>query len=217
MDWLFGKKEKIEAPKWQPDPYYGKSQDALYGTASGLLNGTPNSYYSPIGEWGGKALEDIIGLGSRDISNSVESSLASKGMARSGLSAEAIGSKVGDMSTKLRWEDYNRALTGRQNLLQFGLNSMSGVRSGALQNQDMMNQYDMNASKMDYQIGKDTQDNWAGIISSVIGAGASLYGMSQLGGSMKQQAAPTVGTMGGLDWLNPNWDSKVNDTFSGGY
>jgi hypothetical protein len=154
--------EGINIPAYYEDPNYQKVQDYSFPYYSSLLEGK-NAYASPIGNWGGKELEDIIGLTSRDVTSATEGSLASSGMARSGLAATSIGSKVGDISKTLRWEDFNRAMTGRLNLINTGSAGMSGIRSAALTNQGQKNSYNLGRAGVDLSLltnqqNQDTQE-----------------------------------------------------------
>jgi hypothetical protein len=179
---------------------YSQSQSYLYPYYTSLLEGT-NSYASPIGNWGGQELEDIIGLSSKNMTNAVNSSLASSGMARSGLAAEAIGSKIGDLSTQYRWEDYNRALEGRMNLINTGSQGLSNLSSRALNNQNQQNNF--NVGNYEFQANQEAQEEaneqamWSIILSSAIGAGTSMYGMNYLGNAMKASSAVNS-SMGGI-------------------
>ena len=214
----------VNLPAYYEDPYYTQSQGQLFPFYSDLLAGKPNSYYAPIGEWGGKELEDLIGLSTRDITNSVSSDLAGKNMSRSGLAAEAIGSKVGDLSTKLRWDDYTRALTGRMNLLNIGSTGMGNVRSAAITNQANKNSYNLGSGQLQLGIQQNEQKQsdseaamWGEILGSGVSAGTNLYGYNMLSDAMKSGSVPTsvTGKMGSIDVGGQqfNWD-EILDSYS---
>ena len=198
----------VASPTWKPDPYVQKTQDFAFPYYTSMLEGKPNEYYGAIGAYGGQELQDVINMGSRDITNAVEANLASSGMARSGLAAESIGSKVGDFSTKLRWEDFNRAMTGRLNLLNVGSQGMSGVRSAALSNQGQMNEFNLGAAGIDLKKYGLTQEQdaadaamWGDILGSGVSAAGSLYGTQMWTDAIKAGTSPSkvTGSLGNID------------------
>src|SRR4030043_271703 len=198
----------MELPSYYQDPYYKQSQEFLFPFYSSLLEGKPNEYYAPIGEYGGKALEDIIGLSTRDITKSASESLLRSGLSRSGIATDVISKAVGDVSTKLRWDDYNRALQGRLNLLGVGSTGMSGVRSAGLQSQGLQNQFNLSVAGLE---SEQEASMWGNILSSVIGTAGGIYGMGQLSDILKDTStvAPKKVTsdIGSIDFSNFNYSN----------
>jgi hypothetical protein len=210
-----GDEEQVSsAPAFVADPMYQKTQDYAYPYYTSLLEGT-NAYASPIGQPGSKELEDMIGLETRDITNATNENLVRRGMSRSGVAADVIGKNVGDVSTKLRWEDFNRAMTGRLNLLNVGSAGLSGVRNSALTNQSQTNSYALDAYKYDTSRQDQQQQAddamWAQILSSGIGAAGTIGGM-MIGGPAGAFAGGTAanaitGGLGGIQGSNSSlWD-----------
>ena len=213
LDSLFGggDDEGGGAPSFYQDPYYSKVQNYMFPYASSILEGKPNDYYAPIGNWGGKELEDMIGLTTRDTQNAVDSSLVRSGLSRSGIASEVMAKQTADTSTGLRWADFNRAMSGRQFLLGAGMNAMSGIRSAGLENQSQNNQFNMNAYKMeqDQQQGEDNM--WAQLLSSGIGAMGNMYGMNMMKDMYGSGMAPSSmkSDLGTSDWNNLLGQLKV--------
>jgi hypothetical protein len=184
---IFGGGEDEEfSYQFQDDPYVGKTQDTLFPFFSDIIAGKPNDYYAPIGNYGGKELEDMLALNTRDVTKSVNENLVRRGMSRSGLAGAAIAPAVADMSTKMRWDDYNRAMEGRKFLGTWGTSGLEGIRSAALNNQNQKNTIGYDVAKTNYsteQANQAAEDQmWAQLLSSGIGALGNMYGMSQMGG-----------------------------------
>jgi hypothetical protein len=185
----------VDIPDFYTDKYYTSSQETLLPFASSLLQGNIPDYYKGIGEYGGAELESILGLVNRDTTKAVNENLVRRGISRSGVGASSIAKATADASTNLRWSDYQRALTGRQNLLNLGVNTMSGVGTSGLNYGNSLNQYSLNKAgietdiaKTNYQIeaNKKAQEDamWASILSSTIGAAGSVVGMGMLGSAL---------------------------------
>ncbi len=195
-------------PTFQADPYYQKSQDFAFPYYTDMLNGKINDYYAPIGQSGSAEFEKMLGLTTRDITNSTNENLVRRGMSRSGVGADVVSRAVGDASTKLRYEDYNRALTGKLNLLQVGSSGLNNVRSAALENQGQVNRFSLGAAGMDMDKYLLTQKQdaadaamWGDILGSGVSAASSIYGMNTLKdiyGTNKAQDTITS-TIGGID------------------
>jgi len=152
---LFGggksKYEDVKIPDYTEDPFYQKAQDPLFKTGLGLLEGKPSPYYAPIGEMGGSQFEGMLGLLKRDVSKGVDEDLIRRGIGRGGIGATAKARAIGDISTQMRYSDYERALTGRGNLLETGANIMSGVRGGALSREGIRNPFELQRTGLDMQ------------------------------------------------------------------
>lgn len=132
---------EIDLPDWFQDEYYPKTQEDLYGLGSGLLKGEVPEYYAPIGEMGGDLFEDVISMISRDTVNSVEESAVRRNAGRSGAVNSAIAKAVSDKTVPLRWNDYLRAIQGREGLLRTGIGLEEGVRGAGLVNQSQRNAF----------------------------------------------------------------------------
>ena len=107
----------LSLPGYFQDPLVGKTQDQLYGFGSDLLAGRPGSYFGGIGESGGPELEALIAMNSRDINKSVLEQAAKTGGRGGGFAA---GNAIADMTTKLRYSDFMRAMEGRKFFLNTG-------------------------------------------------------------------------------------------------
>jgi len=213
---------QIDLPSFYEDPYYKKTQDYLYPFGTNMLAGNVPDYYKPIGEWGGTELENLLGLTRRDVTNAVNENLTRRNISRGGLGASVIAKTMADTTTKARWDDYMRAIQGRQYLLGMGLNTVQGVGSSALNFMGQKNQFELNKAGLASDIEKYNaaieaqrkaqQDAmWSQILSSAIGAAGTIGGFmiggpvgAGIGGSLGSASGgylPSLGLVGYLPSL----------------
>lgn len=201
--------DPIARPSYYSDPSYVETQKALKDLGLGLLDGKIPDYYKSIGETGGQEFEDMLGLTTRDITKSAAEASAAGGRARGGSLPAITAGAVADAAVKARYEDYNRSLAGKQDLLNLGVNTTTGVRSagqveGQLRNKFNWQDYDAQVQERAYQDMKEAQEDAAlgemiGTIAS-IGLGAATGGMSfGLQGALA--GAGTALTGGGIDFM----------------
>lgn len=179
--------ESIDRPTYYEDKDYRETQDALKGLGLGLLEGKVPDYYKSIGETGGKEFEDMLGLTTRDINKSAMEASAASGRARGGNLPAVTAGAISDAALKARYSDYNRALAGKQDLLNLGVSTTTGVRGagqteGQLRNNFNWKDYQAQVDERAYQDMKKAQEDAAlgemiGTIAS-IGLGAATGGMS---------------------------------------
>lgn len=179
--------DPIARPSYYTDPDYAETQKALKGLGLGLLDGKIPDYYKSIGETGGKEFEDMLGLTTRDITKSAAEASAAGGRARGGSLPAITAGAVADAAVKARYDDYNRSLAGKQDLLNLGVSTTTGVRSagqteGQLRNNFNWKDYQAQVDERAYQDAKQAQEDAAlgemiGTIAS-IGLGAATGGMS---------------------------------------
>lgn len=179
--------DPIARPKYYEDPDYRAAQDALKGMGLEILKGEVPDYYKPIGEFGGPQFESMLGLTTRDIQRSAAEGMAASGRARGGALPAVTAGAIADAATKLRYSDFIRAISGRQNLLNTGINVTSSVRSagqnqGTSKNQFNWNDYNAQVAERAYQDQMEAQKDaqlgeFIGTIAS-IGLGAATGGMS---------------------------------------
>ena len=227
----------IKRPEYYTDTDYRQTQDALKGLGLGLLDGKVPDYYRSIGETGGKEFEDMLGLTTRDITKSAAEASAAGGRARGGSLPAITAGAVADAATKARYSDYNRALAGKQDLLNLGVSTTTGVRGagqqeGALRNNFNWKDYSAQVNERAYQDMKEAQEDAA--LGEMIGTIATVgLGVATGGASFGMQGAMAGGLSaltGGSDmsWLI-NKDPKqkmsgvaslgsiTDDLFVGGY
>ena len=191
---LFGggksKYEDVKLPDYTEDKYYESAQSPLFKTGLGLLEGKPSPYYAPIGEMGGSQFEGMLGLLKRDVSKGIDEDLIRRGIGRGGIGATAKAKAIGDISTQMRYSDYERALQGRGNLLETGANIMSGVRGGALSREGMRNPFELQRTGLDmqkagaldeFQAAQDAK--MSGLIKGAIGL-AAPFALPAIGGAL---------------------------------
>lgn len=187
----------IALPEFQLDPYYGKTQEMLFPFYSDILAGKPSEYFAPIGEYGGKEFEDVLGMTTRDITQRGLETGARLKMRGPRLGA-GIARAVGDISKQLRYEDYSRAMEGRKGLLTTGLTGMEGVRGAGLNLTGMRSQFElgktglaMNLAQAEEAKKKAKADRWAKIIESMVMLGGTAIGFAA-GGPPGAAAGATV-------------------------
>ena len=187
-----------QIPGFFEDPNYRASQDFLAPYGRDILKGDIDPYYAPIGEHGGQELEDILGLLKRDVSRGVTEDMARRNV-RSLRGTDVIARTMGDLSKKLRWDDYTRALKGRQYLFGQGRGITEGVRSAGLEYGRQKNVFNLKTYEME-QTEKAAKDKmWSDIISSSIGAIGTIYG-GPIGGALsKNISSKVLGGAGGGD------------------
>lgn len=174
-------------PDFPEDKYYGEAQETLYPFGKDILAGKPSEYYAPIGEMGGQMFEDVLGLGRRDIERTGIETAARLGK-RGGGVAPGIAREVGEYTKKARFDDYMRALQGRQFLLGAGADITAGVGARGLTSQAQRSAYEVSkgnlalgyaglASREEQARGEAMGEGIGGGISGL----ANLYSMAQLG------------------------------------
>ena len=213
-------------PECEPDPLYTESQDYLYGYGTNLLEGNINNYYAPIGEYGAQPFQDILGLATRDIQRSVQEDLVRRGIGRGGIGSTAVSQKVGDVSKELLYNDYARAIEGRESLLNAGLNTVSGVRTSALNLTGMKSQADIARAKLElegqnlaWQMEQAENAQEGNLFSDVLGTAANLYGNKVLGDILGKDTGFTRGsvTANTAPWQQQDWSINSDNIDFGSY
>lgn len=211
------KKLSLNLPPFYSDPLYQKTQDILFPFGEDLLAGQPNEYYAPIGETGSPEFENMLALTNRDTSKAVSENLVRRGISRGGLGLSIAAKTAADTSTKLRWEDYLRAMTGKEFLLSTGSNMLSNVLQGALSMGGQKNQYNISKAELSLAVQKANQEManqrnamWGQIAQTAIGLfAAPMTGGLSLGMTAMGSANPGGGKVGAsASVLNPeimNW------------
>lgn len=177
----------MDLPSFWSDPYLGKTQDYMYGYGTELLEGKPNDYYKPLGEVGGSMFEDYLSKVNRDTTRATEEGAIRRGMAHGGAVDSAITKNVSDVSSKMRWEDFLRAMEGRTNFLKIGDSQVKQVGANALTNQDQRNAFEIDKARIA-----------SGLTSSGTTAGANA-GQVERGGIVSAAEAGG-GAAGDADW-----------------
>lgn len=171
----------IKLPDFYEDPYYGKTQDLLYGLGSGLLEGNVPDYYSAIGESGSDEFEAVLQAAIGDVQKAGMESAARLGQ-RGGSVAESISENVGNLTAQLRYQDLLNAIAGKKYLLSTGINTTGGVRSSALDYMNLKNQFElakvglsMDLDRYSHAYDLAESQQLADTVSSGIGSIANLY------------------------------------------
>jgi len=210
------KKMSLNLAPFYEDPLYQKTQQPLFEFGTGLLEGKPNDYYKPIGESGSSEFEKMLALTTRDTQKAVGENLVRRGISRGGLGASIVAKTAADTSTKLRWEDYSRAIAGKQFLMSSGLNTLSDVRGGSLAIGSQKNQYNLSKAELDLSVQKANaaakqaqNDMWAKLAASAVGIiatgglGALGLGAAGAAGAAGGMGAATSGALAGSAASSP--------------
>jgi hypothetical protein len=181
-----------QLPSFFTDSYYTQGQQDLYGLGTNFLKGNIPEYYRSIGETGGPEFQDLLRLNTTDITRSGLESAAKLGT-RSGAVTSNINKAVGDMTTRLRWADVVRAMQGKQDFLNTGVNAVTGVRNAGLTYGGQQNQFNLGIAgikenrynaEMQREMQEDLakQQMWSEIISGGLSAAGTFAGMGFAGG-----------------------------------
>ena len=204
----------MNIPSYYKSPYYEDAQKTLMPYGQGLLQGNVPEFFAPIGEYGGPLLDEYTRRVERDVSRGVTEDLARRGI-RGERGAGIIAGKVGDISSALSWQDYVRAMTGRENLMKTGLGVMGDVRSAGLNEASLRNEYGLNKARLElsdqqfqeqmaWQKEQQEQAMWDSLLSSGIGAIGNVVGMGMLGGF------GMLGSAGGGGSANKDYFSNIS-------
>lgn len=194
---VFDNDDAAPFPERYVDPRFTEGQDALFGFGQNALAGEFNDYYKPLGEYGGQELEDMIRMNTRDINRAAMERNAAMGI-RSSRGSGDVARAIGDMTTGLRYNDFVRAMGGRQNLLGTGLNTVGSVRDMAKQEMADVNAY--NLGKFNYEQAQEAAEDAQ--IGQLISTGLQLAGTvggfmmgGPAGAGMGSQLGSAAGSM----------------------
>lgn len=138
----------FELPEFQEDIDFRETQDILKKFGTDLLSGDIPEFFSPIGETGGREFENYLSLLKGDVQESVESGFAATGRS-GGVVGDVVGERVGRLSTEARFNDYLRALEGKERLLDRGIGVTQGVRGAGQTQQAQANAFELDVKNMD--------------------------------------------------------------------
>jgi len=196
----------LNLPDFYTDPSFKRTQDFLEPYGMDILKGDINEYYAPIGSSGGPEFEDMLSMVGRDVKQGVTEDQARRG-GRSGAGTYAAAKTIGDVSTKLRWDDYMRSLGGKEFLMGQGKGITEGVATRGLSYGRDMNAFNMDTSRFEYGMQQDEQnrqdredDAWMDLLSTSIGAVGNIAGLGMFTGGfddMFGSAAKGTSKVGG--------------------
>ena len=196
-------KIKMELPTWWEDPLVSQTQNILFPFASNILKGELPDYYKPVGDTNSLEFNNMLNQTKAGIQSSTDEALAARNINRGGLGASISGQESAKAETSLRWQDYVRAMQNRLALLGVGTETMSGVRSSAMDMTGARNNFNLNRAQL--QLGINTsnanaksQQNamWGQILSSAIGAAGTVLA-GPVGGIAAGAAANGVSNIAG--------------------
>lgn len=177
-----------KVPAFWHDPYIEKTQDYLFPLGKDLVAGNVPEWLSPLISQGSPEFENVLSLAKRDTEQSVQESAIRRGAGRGGSVMSAVSKAISDVSTQYRWQDFLRAMEGRKYVFGEGVNIVGDVRSAALQNQGMKNQYELskfgmamqgagNMFQYDNLLGASESSLYRNLASGILGGAGSLAAM----------------------------------------
>ena len=128
-------------PNFYEDADFRTGQDYMMGMGTDIMRGDIPEYYRPIGETNSPQFEAMLGKSNRDVMQSTSEALAKGGRARGGQLAASTAGAVADNSINARYDDYERAMSGRIGLLGVGSGMVGGARDAGLKQQGNVNEY----------------------------------------------------------------------------
>lgn len=214
----------VKIPEFFQDEFYKPTQDYLFDYGKNTMEGNINSYYAPIGEFGGDQFKKFMDMVVRDTTRAVDENSIRRGTSRGGINAKATADAVGDISAEYGYKDYLRAMEGRGGLLKLGTGITEGVRQAGLTNQAQRNNFNLGAAELelakeaqDYKIGSssiatqgESQGSW---LDSIFSGGMSMFDefLGGGGGGISPDAVESLvsggGSMGSakgngeMDWM----------------
>lgn len=230
----------VSTPEYYLSSDYTETQNALKGLGLGLLKGEVPDYYKAIGETGSTEFENMLGLTIRDIQNSAAEASAAGGRARGGSLPAMTAQSVADAATKLRYSDFERSLTGKQNLLNLGVNTTSSARTASQWESSAKNDFNWKdyaaelaqaKYEQEYEAAQDAQvgeligtiasaglgfatGGATGLLTSLAGVDMSnLFGGTTTQKTKKQNAG--VASIGSIDPDEFTMKSGYNSLFGG--
>jgi len=169
QEWLSGD-FGFDMPEYGASPYYGESQEALFGLSKGLLTGKVPEAYRSLMQSGGDEYSEMMRGVKRDVTTGVQEDLAKRGVTRGGIGTSAISKAMGEVSGKYGYEDYLRTQENKAKLLGFGADVSAGVSSRGLTEAQMANAFGMDTAKLNLT----GRGMGADVLSGVRGSGLEL-------------------------------------------
>jgi hypothetical protein len=221
-------------PTYYTDPNFSGTQDFLRSYSEQGLQGNMPDWYKQIGE---AMPADLINGKTNSLNAGIlggaAENAAIRGTGRGGaLSADTMNA-LGNADANLRYSDWERAMTGRQNLMNTFLGTETGVRNAAYSNMGAKNTFDQWGYNQDLdkelllqQRRDQMQKEKAQAIGGIFGGSgdiSSLFGGSSTGGGSGSTSLESMlglsSATDDLGYSNPDTGSKVlnfGKTSSGG-
>lgn len=187
----------FKIPEFEEDPDFRETQDFLKSLGIDILGGEIPEFFAPIGEAGGAEFENLLSLVKGDIQTSAEAAGAATG--RTGAIPSVVAERTGRAATELRFEDFQRALRGKEFLFREGRGITESVRGAGQTQQAQENQFLLEASGLDLQkrLGLDVQAGQEGeALGKLFEAGLGAAAGFVTGGV----PGAVVGAAGGFDF-----------------
>ena len=149
-------------PNFQMPDSFTNTQKDLYSIGTSMLGWKPDEALAAVGESGGAEFQKMLSSVTANTMKALAENQAARGV-KGGLGGVQTAGTIGDISAQLGYQDYGRAMQGRQFLGEMersyrgmGADVIGGVRSAEQGVGLAANQYGMNKAGMvgDYQLGQ---------------------------------------------------------------
>lgn len=175
----------VELPEFQEPEYYTDIQDLLKAFGTGAIEGDVPEFYEPLVETGSPEFQAYL---TRTLGEAKGGALeaAARTNQRGGAVQESMAQTAGDITAKLTYQDFLRAMQGRQNMLGLGLNTVENVRDADLNYARQENQFNLGLTQL--ALGQaGAEDEWqaqkVGMITSGVMGGAKIGVGAAMGSS----------------------------------
>ena len=149
-------------PQFHMSNKYSQAQQELFNIGQKFMGWEPDESLAAIGESGGEEFQKMLSSVTANTMKALSENQAARGV-KGGLGGVQTAGAIGDISAQLGYQDYNRAMQGRQFLGEMdraysgmGADVIGGVRSSQQGTDLAANTYGMNRAGMigDYQLGQ---------------------------------------------------------------
>ena len=187
---MFGGPKKIQyhAPSYYNDPNVSASENSLMPFASSLMSGQGlPSAYSGLITPNSPEFQAMLSRTTGNVLGATQSAMASQGIGNSGVALSAEAGAIGDVTSKLTWQDFLNSQANQMDLLKTGASIMGNVGNMALSNQGAVNQFNLDNAAADVGVqatninnANQAQANWGSLMGSGLSSMSNMYGMRML-------------------------------------
>lgn len=202
--------QPIQPPSYYLNKNFEPSQEYLNTLGQDIVSGNIPDYYSGIGESNSQEFQNYLNNALAKTGQTVSEQLSASGNARQGVGADIMARMANDISANYGYQDYTRALAGKENLLNLGTNLVSNVADRSLNESNAKNTFNTNvyqtqesANQFKYNAKMTQKAQEDALLSSILSAGigtvgnmAGMYMMGSATPNMQSQLTPYMATQG---------------------
>jgi len=228
MSWLSNlfsggsKPQTVATPSWQTDPIYSDLQGFLQGYGKDMMQGNIPDWFKAIGEPAPQVTGNYITEAMKPYLEASQEDRAARGVGRSPMDANTMAG-LGNMSATLQFQDYLRAMQGREDLLGLGTGITQNTRDTANQNQvnqNLFNQWkwsgDTSNARYEDQNRQARQANQTSVFGTLGSlAGGALTGIAGMPGLSAGAGMTGAGSSVGLGTGMSGFGQFLNTMGSG--